>query len=142
MHTLISRADAAANHQQRYFTGKSCKRGHVAQRFTVSGNCATCAAEFQGKFRSGTRAVEAHRRAVGLVLMNTWAHPDDWPVVEALADAMREDRERAYSASVTAGMIASTRAAIVGRPPTPEEQATRDRADNITLNDLPRTVRL
>jgi len=38
---IISRAEARAQGLKRYFTGKPCKRGHVAERF-VSGECVPC----------------------------------------------------------------------------------------------------
>ena len=39
----ISRAEALALGLTRYFTGKECKYGHVAERY-VGGRCITCAA--------------------------------------------------------------------------------------------------
>lgn len=42
----ITRAEAKVRGFQRYFTGKPCKRGHVAERRTSGGNCVTCWAEW------------------------------------------------------------------------------------------------
>lgn len=39
---IISRKDAKANGLKRYFTGKQCKYGHVAERFCSSGRCSKC----------------------------------------------------------------------------------------------------
>ena len=40
---LISRAEAKARGFKRYFTGKPCRRGHVAERRTCGdGECITC----------------------------------------------------------------------------------------------------
>jgi 5-methylcytosine-specific restriction endonuclease McrA len=39
--TIIRRKDALAQGLRRYFTGKPCKAGHVAERFT-NGNCVAC----------------------------------------------------------------------------------------------------
>jgi len=36
------RAEAKANGNVRYFTGRPCPQGHVAERFTTSGRCAEC----------------------------------------------------------------------------------------------------
>lgn len=38
---IIGRADAKALGLKRYFTGKPCKHGHIAERF-VSGPCVEC----------------------------------------------------------------------------------------------------
>ena len=42
MPEIISRKDASARGLKRYFTGKSCKRGHVAERCTNNANCVEC----------------------------------------------------------------------------------------------------
>jgi len=40
---LISRQEAKAQGLKRYFTGKPCKHGHVAERLVLDGNCLGCA---------------------------------------------------------------------------------------------------
>jgi hypothetical protein len=40
-----TRAQAIALGQITYFTGKPCRRGHVADRYTMAGNCRECARE-------------------------------------------------------------------------------------------------
>ena len=40
--TVISKEDAKARGLKRYFTGKPCNRGHVAERFVSSGVCFEC----------------------------------------------------------------------------------------------------
>lgn len=42
---IITRAEAKAKGLKRYFTGKSCKHGHVAMRYSSSGGCLTCCDE-------------------------------------------------------------------------------------------------
>lgn len=37
-----SKADAKARGEKYYFTGKPCPRGHTAERFASTGNCAEC----------------------------------------------------------------------------------------------------
>lgn len=44
----LTRADAIAFGRSRYFTGKPCWRGHVAERYT-SGSCVECARVSQRK---------------------------------------------------------------------------------------------
>ena len=39
---IISRKDAKAQGLKRYYTGKTCKRGHVAERQTSDGSCFEC----------------------------------------------------------------------------------------------------
>jgi 5-methylcytosine-specific restriction endonuclease McrA len=41
----ITRADAKATGQTRFFTGKPCKHGHLSQRTTANGGCIQCNAE-------------------------------------------------------------------------------------------------
>jgi len=42
---ILTRAQAAAKGQSQYFTGKPCKNGHTAYRYTQSGTCSTCIAQ-------------------------------------------------------------------------------------------------
>src|SRR6476660_7640656 len=39
---IISRADARTQGLKRYFTGKPCKRGHLAERYTAKAVCVAC----------------------------------------------------------------------------------------------------
>lgn len=45
MATIISRADALANGYVKYFTGKPCKHGHVAERHVHNWTCTVCHAQ-------------------------------------------------------------------------------------------------
>lgn len=40
---LISKIDARTAGLKRYFIGKTCRRGHLVERFVSSGNCVECA---------------------------------------------------------------------------------------------------
>jgi hypothetical protein len=42
MPEIISRKDATARGLKRYFTGRSCKLGHLAERWTVDARCIEC----------------------------------------------------------------------------------------------------
>jgi hypothetical protein len=44
---IIQRKEAAANFQRFYFTGRPCKRGHIADRVTVNSDCVECVRERQ-----------------------------------------------------------------------------------------------
>jgi hypothetical protein len=39
---IVSRKEAIANGLIKYFTGKPCKHGHTAERYTKSGCCVEC----------------------------------------------------------------------------------------------------
>lgn len=39
---LISRKEAISKNLKRYFTGKSCKRGHISERLVSDRQCITC----------------------------------------------------------------------------------------------------
>lgn len=39
---IISRKEAIGRGLSRFFTGKKCRRGHLSERYTVSGNCIDC----------------------------------------------------------------------------------------------------
>lgn len=45
MRAIITRQDALASGLKRYFTGKPCKRGHVAERNALSCFCMECSRE-------------------------------------------------------------------------------------------------
>lgn len=47
---VSSRKEALASNQVRYFTGKSCKAGHIAERYAKTGTCVICMAEHTNKW--------------------------------------------------------------------------------------------
>ena len=47
---IISYAAARAKGLKRYFTGKACKRGHIAERFVASCACTLCTAMHTDKW--------------------------------------------------------------------------------------------
>jgi hypothetical protein len=42
MNQVLTRKEAKAQGKSKYFTGKPCKHGHVAERNTLSGQCVPC----------------------------------------------------------------------------------------------------
>ena len=48
---IISRKEAQAQGLKRYFTGKPCKRGHVAERKASSGTCVECNRQYREENR-------------------------------------------------------------------------------------------
>jgi hypothetical protein len=49
---LISRIEAKAQGLKRYFTGKPCKRGHVAERYVSTPTCVVCCIDDSRKRRT------------------------------------------------------------------------------------------
>ena len=49
---VISRSDALANGFKKYFTGKPCSRGHLAERKTVNHGCLECSRLAEARFRT------------------------------------------------------------------------------------------
>jgi hypothetical protein len=61
---VISHKDAKAAGLKRYFTGKPCKRGHVAERFVSSADCTECNLErLRARKKTNPEKVRAWRRA-------------------------------------------------------------------------------
>ena len=58
---VISCKDAKAKGLSRYFTGQPCKRGHIAQRYTRTGNCIQCDNE---RCNLSYQTSEAHKEYV------------------------------------------------------------------------------
>lgn len=54
---IITRAEALKEKLPSYFTGKSCKNGHVAERRTVGGNCSVC----HNQWRESKKAEDPER---------------------------------------------------------------------------------
>jgi hypothetical protein len=49
---IVTRAEAKASGSTRYFTGKPCKYGHLAERTTINGECAECYRAKKRKYRA------------------------------------------------------------------------------------------
>jgi hypothetical protein len=49
MKKQIKRSTAIASGAMRYYTGKPCKHGHKAERWTLNGMCVECQAERRKK---------------------------------------------------------------------------------------------
>lgn len=48
---ITTREVARENYKLRYFTGKPCKYGHVAERYVISGGCVKCLREYSDRYR-------------------------------------------------------------------------------------------
>jgi hypothetical protein len=61
MTEIITRAEALAKGLKRFFTGKSCKRGHVVERRVDTGDCAECVNQRNRKWRATNLDAELAR---------------------------------------------------------------------------------
>lgn len=52
MMEIISRKEAASKGLSKFFTGRKCKNGHVAERYVCNGVCVTCNFENSTSYRS------------------------------------------------------------------------------------------
>lgn len=63
---ITTRKEALEKNLASYFTGKPCKRGHIAKRYIASSNCSVCACEHGSKkIADMTDEQKAERRAIG-----------------------------------------------------------------------------
>jgi len=60
---IVSRKDARALGLKRYFTGKPCKRGHVAERRVSIKGCVLCQLELGDKWRRNNLAKDSAKSA-------------------------------------------------------------------------------
>ena len=99
---IITRAEAKAQGLGKYFTGKTCKNGHAAPRYTATGYCCSCSSEkYKRKFGSDPEVYRERRRR--------WRREN--PEKE---QAMR-DRQAARRRAITAS-----------KPLSPRRQAIKD----------------
>lgn len=60
---IVTRMEAAKAGLVRYYTGRKCKRGHDAERFTSTGICVVCNRENASSHRQHMKEVIAEGRA-------------------------------------------------------------------------------
>lgn len=64
MPALISRDEAASKGMLRYFTGQPCRKGHLSERYTLSGSCIDCMVAWHNHKRDSIKAaMDRARRA-------------------------------------------------------------------------------
>lgn len=60
-----------------YFTGRTCLRGHIANRYTANGNCVDCLKEYadanKDKFREAVRRCAQKNREKNRLRISQWA---------------------------------------------------------------------
>jgi hypothetical protein len=86
---VISRKDAKARGLTRYFTGKACLKGHVAERFLEDGRCVECRREYDAK-RHKTPEVMARKREY----LAKWRTTPEGRAMELIAGARRRAKAK------------------------------------------------
>lgn len=111
---IIGRADALARGLKRYFTGKPCKHGHVAERRLPSNNCTECARQtapvYHKRYRSTPEFKARHAAEVRVAYRAK--HPNWKPIVRLSEEEKRERRRlarRAYYAKRKVHLLALNR---------------------------------
>ena len=133
MTEVISRAEAKALGLKRYFTGKPCKHGHVAERYVASWSCASCIDDWQAcnpeKVRNRKAAWHAANREEMRAKGAAWnaanpekrrairaayyaANSDKISLKGAARRAANPDKERARCAAYRAANPEKVRAAV------------------------------
>lgn len=56
-----SRNDAIDSGAIRYWTGKPCKNGHIADRYTLNGSCVVCQQNLVNASKAKARAIRAKK---------------------------------------------------------------------------------
>ncbi|ENL2990889.1 hypothetical protein AB4432_002363 [Escherichia coli] len=49
---IITRMEAAKRGLNRFYTGKQCRNGHMAERYVLNGTCVECALKSAGRHRN------------------------------------------------------------------------------------------
>ena len=84
---VISRSEAQDLRLNKYYTGRTCKRKHISQRYTTTGLCIDCVSARARKFSKAARETPE-----GMVLLEEYIHPDDVPAMRSLADSLKQAR--------------------------------------------------
>lgn len=78
---IVAYAEAKSRGLVRYFSGKPCKKGHIAERYTVGRACSLCRLERNRRPDSKARVVawyEAHTHQEKLLLWAKYRHAKRW----------------------------------------------------------------
>lgn len=88
-----TRAEAQAAGADRYFTGKLCKYGHVAPRYTISGNCTECITAFNADFYAAN--ADAQRARSAAFYADNKAYFSEYYAGNTAAYRVRDQKRRA-----------------------------------------------
>lgn len=110
MNEIKTRRQAAEAGESKYFTGKPCKHGHNAARYTCSGICSACNTAHARAY-NGRLSKLANNRAAGNFAYP--CHPDDAAALLAYAQGLDLARGRVP--------FVPGAATPAGEPQTPEQ---------------------
>lgn len=94
MREVKTRRQAAEAGENKYFTGRPCKNGHLSLRYTNSGICCACNVAAAKKYNNGLRVAKNTSQA-GLFAYSL--HVDDFPAALAYCQALDLMRGRTPS---------------------------------------------
>ncbi len=92
MKQQISRSEAAEKHLAKFFTGKPCKRGHIAERYVSTGNCCECLGRYR-KDKLLTEIRVAQGELVGAVTYE-YLTPEQIGVLDQFVQTFREQNAK------------------------------------------------
>lgn len=111
MPVIVTRRTARAAGVKRYFTGKPCKYGHVAERFTSTGNCIACEGaparkSYKKDWESENKVGIAERRKARHLadpkkykaVWDTWYLANADAVIARAADWNRQNPDKVWAA--------------------------------------------
>lgn len=78
-HVVITREDASARGLKRYFTGRECRNGHIAERLVSRGVCVLCEHEKSQRAMRGAREKAPRKTEWGAVAGDI-VEPRLWPL--------------------------------------------------------------
>ncbi len=103
---MSARKTAANVGASQYFTGKPCKHGHIAYRYTTSGGCSDCVKSSNGQYGAvGAEAALERRKAL---------------------KQLQESRFRAFNSDISALKEIAASLVLARFPSLPIESATCD----------------
>jgi hypothetical protein len=123
----ISREEAKALGLARYFTGKACGRGHVAERWLI-GNCVACGREHDRKRYTGDRQKSNIKKSRAYFAANREKHATNgrkWRVENR--EKVRARKREYYVANREAHMLRANERRAAKRNATPPLTAEQKR---------------
>ena len=91
-----TRSEAIKLGLKKFYTGRPCKAGHLAMRYTMSGSCEKCIAEHYGKVQK----LMNDKKALTTVMYSNM-HPEDAMAANAYIESLIAARKLSEGASTT-----------------------------------------
>lgn len=103
MQEIITRSEAKNRGLKHYFTGKSCKRGHVDKRWTCSSKCFSCHYEDNPVKGFYGKSID-HKKALAKVRANKWYKKNRDLTIQRAAQWKSENPDRVKELSRAEGL--------------------------------------